>query len=253
MLHGIYLSAAGALIEEVRQAVIANNLANSSTDGYKSDSVSFRRRLAEAREDLIPGAGGLDAGLDGLPGGVFLDEVAFSRSQGAIVPTGDSFDLALRGDGFFVVGDGRQLLYTRAGSFRRNAAGDLVTADGRFKLLGVDGNPVSVGAGEVRVGSRGEISVNGRPAGRLLVAGGLDPARFDKAGGNYFRYLGEGLPPAAAAEVIQGSLEVSDVSPVNEMVRLIQSHRAYEANLQMARIQDSTLARAASDLPRVTA
>ncbi len=253
MLHGIYLSAAGALVEEIRQAVIANNLANGSTDGYKSDAVSFRRRLAEAREDLIPGVEGLDAGLDGLSGGVFLDEVAFSRSQGAIVPTGNPFDLALRGDGFFVVGDGRQRLYTRAGSFRRDIAGELTTADGRFRLLGADGNPVRVGTGDVRVGSRGEISVDGRPAGRLLVAGSLDPTRFEKSGGNYFRYLGEGLPPAAPGEVAQGYLESSDVSPVSEMVRLIQSHRAYEANLQMARIQDATLARAVSDLPRVIA
>ncbi len=253
MLYGMYLSAGGALVEEARQAVIANNIANSGTAGYKSDAASFRKRLTEAREGTAGSGARPDPLLEGLSGGVFLDEISFSRQPGPLFATGNPLDLAIRGDGFFAVSDGQRTLYTRSGSFRLNAAGELVTADGRFRVLGVDGRPIRLGPGKVEVGPRGTITVDGRPAGRILVAGKLDPSLFEKTGGSYFRYLGSGNPPASAAEVAQGHLEGSDVNAVGEMVKLIQSHRAYEANLQMVRIQDSTLGRSVNELGRITA
>jgi flagellar basal body rod protein FlgG len=252
MPYGMYLSAAGALVEEARQAVIANNIANVQTNGYKSDAAVFRKRLTEARERLVAGVRP-DPVLEGLPGGVFLDEITYSRQPGALVATGNSLDLALRGDGFFAVTDGQRTFYTRSGSFRRNATGELVTPDGRFRVLGADGRPIRLGPGLLEVGPSGQLKVEGRAAGRLLIAGSLDPSKFEKVGGTYFRYLGSGSPPPSKADVAQGFLEGSDVSAVGEMVKLIQSHRAYEANLQMARLQDSSLGRAVNELGRVTA
>jgi len=252
MLHGMHLSAAGALVEDARQAVIANNIANSQTAGYKAETVSFRRRLTEARD----GAGAAarpDPVLDGLSGGVFVDQISFSRRPGPLFATGKPLDLGLRGDGFFAVSDGQRTLYTRSGSFGLNAAGEIVTADGRFRLLGTNGRPIRVGAGQVEVGPRGDVTVDGRPGGKVLVAGKLDPSQFEKVGGGYFRFLGPGSPPASSADVAQGYLEASDVNEVGEMVKLIESHRAYEANLQMVRLQDSTLGRAANELGRITA
>jgi flagellar basal-body rod protein FlgF len=249
MLYGMYLSAAGALVEEARQGVIANNIANVSTGGFKADTAVFRKRLTEAREGSAP-PGRPDRVLEGLTGGVFLDEVEFSSMPGSLSPTQNALDLALRGDGFFAVTDGAHTFYTRAGNFARNAAGDLVTADGGYRVLGANGKPIRLGPGEVKVNRSGEIECDGKPAGKLLILGSLDPSRFEKVGANLYRFLGAGLPPAAKAEVLQGVLEGSNVSPVGEMVKLIQSHRAYEANLQMARIQDGSLARAVSELGR---
>ena len=251
MLYGMHLSAGGALVEEARQAVIANNLANVSTTGFKADTAVFRQRLIEAQENPNPSSPA--SAQDGLTGGVFLDEVRYNSSGGALVPTKQSLDLALRGDGFFAVTDGKNTFYTRAGNFVRNPAGELVTADGRFKALGTDGRPIRLAPGEVTVNQQGEIRVAGRIAGRLLIQGSLDPDRFEKVGENLFRYLGSGPPPAAKAVVLQGVLEESNVKPVTEMVRLVQSHRAYEANLQMAKIQDGTLGRAVAELARVVA
>ncbi len=252
MLYGMYLSAAGAMVEEARQGVIANNIANASTGGFKADAAVFRKRLTEAREGTAP-PGRPDRVLEGLTGGVFLDEVEFSSAQGPLLASQNSMDLALRGDGFFAVTDGTRTFFTRAGNFTRNADGDLMTADGKYKVLGVGGKPLRLGPGEVKVGRGGDIQVDGRPAGKLLILGSLDPSRFEKVGGNYFRYLGDGLPPPSKAEVLQGFQEGSNVSPVGEMVKLIQSHRAYEANLQMVRIQDGSLARAVNELGRVSA
>ncbi len=248
----MYLSAAGALIQDARQAIIANNIANASTTGYKSDEASFGQRLTEARArgEAARGAGAVQ---EDLTGGLALSGVEFSRTQGTLNPTGNPLDLALRGDGFFAVTDGRQVLYTRAGNFALNTKGELVTADGRYKVLGADGKPIRVGPGDVKVAADGTVQVGGRPSGRLLVAGSLDPALFRKVGGTNFRYVGSGQPAAAKAEVVQGFLEASDVSPVSEMARLIGCQRAYEANMQMARIQDITLGRGVSEAGRVIA
>jgi flagellar basal-body rod protein FlgF len=248
----MYLSAAGALVEDARQAVIANNIANASTTGFKADTAAFRRRLTEAKERLTASPRP-SAVLERLTGGVLLDEVAFSRGEGPLLPTGNALDLAIRGDGFFAVTDGKSTLYTRAGSFRRSEAGELVSADGRYKVLGSDGRPIRLAPGDVTVSAQGDVQVDGKAAGRLLLAGSLDPSRFEKVGQGYFRYRGAGAPGPATGQVAQGVLEESDVSPVTEMVKLIESYRAYESNLQMVRLQDSSLARAVNELGRITA
>jgi flagellar basal-body rod protein FlgF len=247
MLYGMYLSAAGAIVEETRQAVIANNIANASTPGYKADTAVFRQRLTEAEKTLEAARGG---GWDGQTGGVFLDRVEYTRSRGPFIPTGQPLDMALKGDGFFTVTDGTQVLYTRAGNFARSPDGYLVTANG-WKVLGTDGKPIRLPPGEVKVGTDGALRVGGRPAGKILVAGSLDPAQFEKVGENTFRYLGTGSPAPVKAEVLQGFLENSSVGTVGELTSLIGSQRAYEANLQMARIQDESLGRATNELGRV--
>ncbi len=247
----MYLSAAGALVEEARQAVIANNIANASTVGYKADAVAFRRRLTEAREGVAPGPAG--AVTDSLSGGALVDEVKLSSGPGPLTATGQPFDLALRGDGFFVVSDGASTLYTRAGNFRLDKNGYLTTADGKYNVLGTDGKPIRVPPGTVSIGSSGEIDVDGKRAGQLLLQGSIDPARFRKAGATYYAYVGKGAPGAARPEVLQGFLEGSNVSAVAEMANLIQSHRAYEANLQMARIQDGSLGRGVQEIGKVSA
>lgn len=266
MLNGIYLNTAEALVEEIRQDVIANNLANIGTAGFKPDTAVFRARLREALEDPSESRFGEDALLGELGGGVFLDEVTYSRQNGALEPSSNPFDLGLDGDGFFVVAPGGTgganaaddvgdsdgtRFYTRDGRFRRAPDGLLTTLDGRFSVLDRQGGTIRVPNGVFEVRGDGEVLVDGESLAFVEIAGSLDPERFEKVGAGVFRSVGGGDPPRATATVRQGFLERSAVGPVQEMVRLIHSHRAYEMNMQMIRMQDSTLARAVNDIGRL--
>lgn len=252
MLHGLYMSTAGALVEEVRQDVIANNLANVNTAAYKSGTAIFRERLDEARENTH-----LDHRphpvLDRLGGGVFLDEVHYSIEDGPLEPSGNPFDVALQGEGYFAVSRGGATFYSRDGRFQRAADGTLTTGSGRFALLDERGRPLRIPEGEVVFGGGGEVLVGGESVGRLRIVGGAAPGHFERIGDTLFRFTGEGEPEPAPAVVHQHFVERSDVNPIGEMVRLIQSQRAYETNMRMVRIQDSTLERAVNQLGQVQA
>ncbi len=251
MLSGLYLNTAGALVEEIRQEVIANNLANVETNAFRPDVAVFRKRLNEALEDVGPRDSGQPALLEPLGGGVFLDEVVYSRRTGALHTSDNPLDIALEGDGFLVVERDGQRFYTRDGRLRRDPDGWLVTLDGRSRVLDTRGQAIRVPVGELSVSGRGELTVGEESLGRLALAGSLDPDRFEKVGGGLYRWIGDGEPAAATPTVMQSFLERSGAQPIREMVRLIESHRAYEANMQMIRIQDGTLQRAVNDFARL--
>ncbi|MBI4585789.1 MAG: flagellar hook-basal body protein [Planctomycetes bacterium] len=250
MLYGVYLSTAGALAEEARQDVIANNLANVNTTGFKGDTAVFRARLAEALEKSSAAKNRRSPLLDQVGGGLLLDEVSFTGKNGPLDPSSSALDLGLQGDGFFRVSDGVQEFYTRDGRFQRSADGLLVTGDG-LQVLDDRGRPIRIPLGELRVGERGDLSVDGAALGRLGLSGSLDPRQFEKVGANLYRHRGAGTAPRATPAVRQFYLERSTVSPIQEMVRMIQSQRAYETNVHMIRIQDATLERAANGIAKM--
>lgn len=250
MLYGIYLNTAGAWVEESRQDVIANNLANVNTVGFKKGQALFRERLNEAKEDLQVGWKSHPL-LDRLGGGVFLDEVAYSSSDGSLEYTSSDLDFALQGDGFFTLRDRLtgETRFTRDGRFQRDPEGTLTTIDGRFDVMNVEDEPIRLLPGEVVVDADGTIAVNGEAGGRLKLVGSLSDLDFTRTSGGRFQYRGD---PASLAEVNplvrQQYLERSNVNPVQEMVQLIQSGRAYEANMRMIQMQDGTLQQGVSQI-----
>lgn len=251
MQHGIYLNAGGALAAETRLDVIANNLANIDTPGFRAGTVVFQERLSEALED--PGSHRLvpDPVLDARGGGILVHHVSYDTVPGAHLHTGETFDLALDGDGWFTVRADGETRFTRAGNFVRTADGTLATAGGEATVLDVHNRPVKVPDGALSIAEDGTIRSGERQVATIAIRGSVDPDSFIPTGSNLFRYVGDGLPERGAAKVRQGFVERSTVSPVRSMVEMIRTFRAYEANQSMIRQQDEAFGRAVNDVGRV--
>jgi flagellar basal-body rod protein FlgF len=240
MPYGLYLSAEGASIQARRLEVLANNLANVDTTGFKRDLALFQARYTEAVEQGIEQPGG--GTLDDLSGGVALAGTSTDFSPGPLKRTGGASDVAIEGDAFFVVERGGESLLTRAGNFTFNSQGQLVTTSG-YPVLNDAGSPIVVDP------AAGPWEVT--PDGGVLQAGAINylamvrPQSLGdlvKTGENLYRPLG----PTAAIEpperrVASGFLEASGVRPTLEMMELIETTRAYEANTTMIRNQDQAM------------
>jgi len=209
----------GMQMQVIQNDLIANNLANVTTAGFKPDVLvtrSFRSVLQEAAAS--------SAGL----------EAAASRprfEQGDLVSTGNPLDVALEGDGFLTVltPDGER--YTRAGVFVLDADNQLTTQDG-FPVMG-KGGPVTVNGTEIVIGSRGEIMVDGAQVDELRVVDFEKPYDLQRAGRNMYVPQDPGATVREKPEetrVVQGFIESSAVDAVAEMVRMIEVMRAFEAN-----------------------
>lgn len=246
MSNSLYVSAAGMLAEDARTDVIANNLANVRTAGFRKDFVSFRQRLLRSG---AAGAAGRSAP------GLAIDRTAWDREAGPAVVTGRALDLALQGPGWFAIRRDGQTRYTRAGDFQVNSAGHLATSDGRGEVLSVNGTPISVsGVSRFEINGRGEVVGPDGVLGTIAVLAFDDESRLEKAGDALFRDTG-GPPPkaATATEVVFGALEQASVQPVREMTAMIAAMRAYEMNAEALRLQDEMLGRAANDVGRLQA
>lgn len=246
----MYLSAAGSLAAETRMDVIANNLANVDTPGFKRSFAVFQERLNEAKEPPRLEMS-RRAVLDRVGGGLFVHEVAFDPSNGPMQQTSNSLDVAIEGDGWFTVGVGSERFFTRAGNFSKSAAGFLVTADGEARVLDDKGRPIRIPDGDLTIAEDGQISVDGTAVARLWVQGSADPKRYLPVGGNRYQLTEGPTPGPASARLHQGFVERSTVSPVQEMVTLIRTSRAYEANQRMITQQDQALGRVVNDVGRV--
>lgn len=227
-----------------RHQLLANNLANASTTGFKRDDLL---RPAPAPWGPVPTAVGWwpAAGLPPAP------EAWTDFSQGALRETGRELDLALEGPGFFVIDTPAGPRYTRAGAFVLTRDGQLSTPEG-FPVLGEAGpltlrspRPVVTGEGEVREGNAG--------VGRLRIVEFPPETRLRKVGGNLFAPDPEGVTPlpARAVRVAQGVLEAANVNPVEEMVGLISVLRAWEAYQRALQAMDETAREATEELGRV--
>lgn len=208
------LTRQSGLMNEMR--VVANNIANLSTTGYRSEGVIFAEHIralgpnnpslsmatASARETLL--------------------------TQGTLTQTGGSFDLAIEGDGFFLVETPGGERLTRAGTFTPNENGDLVTPEGH-RVLDAGGAPVFVpqGAGPVGIAPDGTISAGGQPVGQIGLVNPTNILGMVREDGVRFR-ADDGYEPTFDARMLQGFVEESNVDPVLEITRMIEVQRAYE-------------------------
>lgn len=228
--------------QEIRQALTASNLANVATPGYKRDV-----GVGESFSEIIARCGRTPVGRLGMTNGI--TSAYFDMSEGSISNTDCPYDFAIEGDGFFAVETGWGVRYTRAGNFRLDAESFLVTADGH-RVLGEDG-PIRVD-GQLVVNSDGLLYSNGREIGRLMVVVPDSPDTLTKEGGGLFAAEGEMVPAGPGqARILQGALELSNVSVVREMVDMIAGYRTYEAAQRALLSHDACLDRAVNEVGRV--
>ncbi len=227
MSNAIYASLARqqGLMQEMQ--VVANNLANSSTTGYKTDRAIF----AEFLVGTGPSQDSLSMG--GLAGH------AFKMEQGSLKFTGGQFDLAVQGEGFFVLQTAQGPRLTRAGHFQLSPESTLVDPFGNA-VLGTGGNPITIPeeASNVSIGNDGSISVDGQLIDRVGVVRPQGELQRDS---NTQFAAPEGYAQFEEAAVVQGALEQSNVLPVLEVARMIEVQRAYEAGQAMLEREDQRI------------
>jgi len=246
----------------IAQDVISNNLANANTTGYKRDmsvNTAFNQMVISRVNDPQSGNGMVDISKDldappvigvlgtGVqPAGTFTD-----YAGGALQRTENPFDVAISGDGFFVIQTPQGERYTRDGSFTLNTQGDLVTKDG-FTVIGRRGN-VNVGTGDnVSINADGSVVANGTLVNELMVVVPENKQSLSKVGNNlYALNQGGTVRDAERVQVAQGYLETSNVNVVSEMVNMISGLRMYEANQKAIQMQDQSLGQLISDVARV--
>lgn len=234
MSSGIYVALSGAISRMRELDVLANNLANVETPGYKRAlpvfAVALEASVADITREPVAGA----------PGRVFPRTAGTHAdlSSGSITHTGAPLDLAIEGPGFFVVEGPDGERYTRAGSFQVNPDGALATADG-FAVLGA-GGPIRAGDRPVKLtGSGALVDDTGRELGRLRVVTFEKPERLEKVGANLLR-APRGTEPEDVRDpaLVEASLEASNVRPVEELASLVLIQRSFEAAMRMIQAQD---------------
>lgn len=259
MVKGLYTAYTGLRNEQRRLDVISNNIANSNTTGYKKMGVTsqtFDRELAVRIDDDS------DVYLKKLIGdvslGVKIGETYTDFTQGGFRNTGNPYDIALAGDGFFTISmtdkaGVEHIRYTRDGSFTVTREGYLVTKDGDF-VLGTNNQRIQIpGAdtAEVSIDSLGNIYANEVFVGQLQIVDFQNHDALLLYGENMFDALPEAGMVASNALTRQGYLETSNVNIINEMVSMITITRAYETNQKMVQTIDSSLEKAVNEVGKV--
>ena len=214
------------LMQEMQ--VVANNLANASTTGYKSDRAVFTEYLVSTG----------NSGDHSLSMGT-LGGHTFQMEQGGLKFTGGRFGLAIQGEGFFMVETPQGQRLTRAGHFQLSGAGQLIDMQGNA-VLGAGGNPINIpeDAGEVTFGADGTISGNGQIIDQVGIV--LADGELTRDSNSYFSAEG-GTVQAQDPKLVQAALEQSNVSPVLEVARMIEVQRAYEAGQALLEREDQRI------------
>lgn len=212
-----------------RMQMVANNIANANTTGFRTEGMMF--------SEFVRTLGADEPSLSMAAARIRMTDFA----QGALARTGGDFDLAIEGEGFFLVRAPDDDRLTRAGAFTPDADGNLVTAQG-WPVLDAGGAPlfVPVGAGAVSIAPDGTISADGQPVGQIGIVLPADAAAMTRLDGVSFRADG-GFEPAANARVLQGYLESSNVDPVFELARMIEVQRTYEMGQSFLEREDERI------------
>ncbi len=254
MLRSLFISASGMEAQRLNLDVIANNLANANTVGFKKSRADFQDLMYQNLR--TPGATSAE-GLQ-IPSGIMIGlgvrPIAVQKifTQGDFVQTGNSLDMVIEGDGFFQISlpDGT-IAYTRAGAFKLDSEGRIVNSDGYLLEPGIT---VPADTLNITIGSDGKVTVlqagSSAPVeiGQIEIAKFANPAGLMPIGKNLFLPTdssGEAITGIPGSEgmgtIAQGFLELSNVNIVEEMVNMIISQRAYEINSKAIQASDEML------------
>jgi flagellar basal-body rod protein FlgG len=253
MMRALFTAATGMVAQQYNMDTISNNLANVDTQGFKSNQARFQDLVYQSLS--VPGAPigasivpvGQQVGL-----GVNVSDSEKVFTQGSLVQTGNNLDVAIEGDGFFQITlpDGTTG-YTRDGSFKEDANGSIVTAEGYFvqPQITIPQNAISVSIqNDGSVTAQVPGAVQPQTLGQLQLARFVNNAGLSPTGENLYLETGASGPPIVTTPGLNGAgileggyLENSNVSVVNEMVNMIVSQRAYEANSKSIGAADNML------------
>jgi flagellar basal-body rod protein FlgG len=256
MIRGLYASALGMTTQMNRMDVLANNIANTDTTGFKKDTVVTRSfsdelmaRINDKTDGLMP-----SRTIGTMNPGIFVDDIYTDFSSGSLQITHGSLDIAISGRGFFEIESFDRnntspiTRYSRDGSFTLNADSILVTKDG-FRVMGENGE-IYIPSGDILVSELGEIYVNGEYIDRLRLVDFEDSHTLRKHGDNLYNITAQSVIKDFEGTIVQGALESSNVNSVREMVDMITVTRTYEANQRMVTMHDNILGRAVNDIAR---
>jgi flagellar basal-body rod protein FlgF len=244
MLYGLYLSAAGVMTNSYRQDVIANNLANAETVGFKKDLATFRQRATASRE--MPGeAGYSNPLLDRIGGGTLADPTRVDTSQGDLEETNNPLDAAINGPGYFQVNDHGSPRLTRNGQFIIGRDGTLLlSGGGNQPVLDEAGKTIKLDGtlrGQTAIAQDGTINQGTTAVARLSIVDAPNTAALRNEGGTLFSYH-DPAGVKASDSLLRGEfVERANVDPATEMAALMDTQRQLEANANMIHYQDSTL------------
>ena len=197
--------------------VIATNLANLNTAGFKTESLIFKERVESAGDNQVIS---------------LVHDVSYFRdvSEGPLTSTNNPLDLAIRGDSYFAVKTPQGTRYTRHGVFQLDNLGQIVTSDGN-QLLGAGGAPITIppNASNIIVARDGTVSADAAQIGRIEVFRFDNPAALTKVGNSLLDAKGQAAQPTRDSDIAQGMVEGSNVNGVAEMTRMIDTVRSYQA------------------------
>ncbi|HWR67694.1 MAG TPA: flagellar basal-body rod protein FlgF [Desulfomonilia bacterium] len=224
MDQGIYTAAAGAIAMEDRLNIISNNIANLNTTGFKKDQMSFEQYMKQLdTSSLYPGQ------YRTVPIDVVAVSSSIDLSAGAPVKTGNVLDIAVMGDGFFVVNTDKGTRYTRAGSFQLSTENTIITPQG-YRVQGNGGDiTIDPDKSDIVIDSTGKITQDQDELSTLQIVK-IPPEALERQGNNLFSVKEGVMPqPVETVSLVQGSLEKANVEPISEMVEMIAASRAYES------------------------
>lgn len=263
MDKGIYTALSGGLAKSHELELIANNLANVNTPGFKRDTGTFNEYLSELRRpdtvEALHGEIKAQTLFDGRPNGdksfVEMDAVYTQFNQGAIQRTGRDFDVAIEGDGFLEVLSPTGVRYTRQGNLSLSNDGTLVTISGYPVLskgtLEPEGRIIRLMQGKPEFTPDGSIYQNGNRITQLSIQTFKLPELLEKVGNSYFRNTVQENLSTGQSTVHQYFLESSNVNPVAEMTKLIEATRAYESHLQAIKTYQEIDSQTVNDIARL--
>lgn len=227
------LTRQSGLLREMQ--VIANNIANTATTGFRQEGIVFSEFV-----HAEPGMSSVSMALANVG--------ATSPVQGALEQTGNPFDVAIEGDGYFTVETPEGLRLTRAGSFSPSAVGDLVTPEG-YRVLDAGAAPIFIppDAADVTIAADGTISSDGRPLAQIAVVVPVEGARLTRHSGTLME-SDLGVEPLDTPRVMQRFVENSNVDPIGQIARMITVQRAYELGQSFLDAEDQRIRAAVKSL-----
>lgn len=245
MDSGFYAACTAYMARTQALDMVANNLANVSTPGFRAEHDIFRSLLTGSS---IHPMSGLNQAVNNYS---VLGDTQLDFTQGNLQKTGNDLDLAIQGSGFFAVKTPGGQVYTRNGNFHVSPQGKLVTAQGDL-VMGTTGQPIDIVGGPVNIGPDGSISVNGALAGQLKVVDFPPGTALQSVGSTYYSAPPKTEIPATSASIQQGSLEASNVNPVSASVELITVQRYAEMMQRALSLFHTDMNQIATqDLPRI--